>query len=691
MTTKELLSKNELRYEYLKAKYSPMTGEGAYGERRALCLSDHPIPIQYIPVEMFKNNLISRLSKCKSIASFASKYLKSKLDNELLDIILLDIQIVRFKYDFVYWAYVDCKIKNKDGGDMIPFKLNRAQLILLDSYETQRKLMKPIRIILAKSRQWGGSTLTQIYMGWIQLFHKKAWYSTIVAQNSTVSARILEMYNKMLAEASPESFDLSSSDALRLTQYGRTKNDYTVMSKSGSRVRDIVIQIGTVENPDGIRGGDCAMAHYSEVASWKDTPGMRPEDLMRSVSGGISLRPYTIEVIESSPKGTGNFFHREYMRARNGESLYKAVYIPFFYIMNDTMPLNDQQLKESAEWLLKVKDMETLPDGCLDEGRYYWRMWTLGCTLQGIEWYKLKRLGVSDHSLMASEASIDDIEAFQNSGNREFDIYDIDIIRTTCRGPICVGIMVGQSDNPLIDAHFVEKSTGPLKIWTKPESNNSILNRYLVVVDIGGRRRGSDYSVMAVFDRFPMVLGGRPEIVAEYRGHDHHDKIAWQAAMLAQYYDNALLVIESNTLETKDKQRDVDGNTFEYILDIVSSVYENLYAREKSAENIKDAKVTKWGFHTNVHTKPAIISHLGDCVRDRAWVERNTIACDELSYYEKRKDGSYGAIEGQHDDVLMTRAIGLWICFRDMDMPKEKIKVTPRNRDTSNNNESRII
>ena len=35
--------------------------------------------------------------------------------------------------------------------------------------------------------------------------------------------------------------------------------------------------------------------------------------------------------------------------------------------------------------------------------------------------------------------------------------------------------------------------------------------------------------------------------------------------------------------------------------------------------------------------------------------------CDELSVYERRANGSYGARSGRHDDILMTRAIGLHV------------------------------
>ena len=37
---------------------------------------------------------------------------------------------------------------------------------------------------------------------------------------------------------------------------------------------------------------------------------------------------------------------------------------------------------------------------------------------------------------------------------------------------------------------------------------------------------------------------------------------------------------------------------------------------------------------------------------------------------EKKPNGAFGAITGKHDDLLMTRAIGLHICFFEMDTPQ---------------------
>ena len=51
------------------------------------------------------------------------------------------------------------------------------------------------------------------------------------------------------------------------------------------------------------------------------------------------------------------------------------------------------------------------------------------------------------------------------------------------------------------------------------------------------------------------------------------------------------------------------------------------------------------------------------------YVERDQRCLDELLMYERKNNGSFGAIDGKHDDLLVTRAIGLHICFNEMDTP----------------------
>lgn len=175
--------------------------------------------------------------------------------------------------------------------------------------------------------------------------------------------------------------------------------------------------------------------------------------------------------------------------------------------------------------------------------------------------------------------------------------------------------------------------------------------------------------MITVFDRFDMMYGGNPSVVAQWRGHIDHDLLAWKSAQIAKWYDNALLVIESNTLETKDKDRQVDGDQSGFILNKIKNIYDNLYSRQSTNEDaVVEGAENKYGFHTNINTKPKIISLLIEIIRDHLYIERDSRCLDEYLTYEL-KEGVYAAISGCHDDMLMTRAIGLWICYREMPLP----------------------
>lgn len=65
-----------------------------------------------------------------------------------------------------------------------------------------------------------------------------------------------------------------------------------------------------------------------------------------------------------------------------------------------------------------------------------------------------------------------------------------------------------------------------------------------------------------------------------------------------------------------------------------------------------------------------IISTLVKVVRETLYEERDERCLHEFLTYERKQNGSFGAIDGKHDDLLMTRAIGLHICFHEMEMPR---------------------
>ena len=578
---------------------------------------------------------------------------------------------IRNKYDFPFWAATFVYIKNKGGGEDVLFRLTRPQRRFVERLERLRKADKPIRLVLLKARQWGGSTTSQIYMAWLQLVHKVGLNSLIIAHQGAGSDEIKDMFDRMI-----KNYPVDMLHKLGET-YSENEPKMVGVGKSGSihRVpqRNCKIKIGTAERPDSCRGGDYNLVHLSEVGLWKATDGKKPEDIVRSACSGILLRPYTMIVYESTANGTGNFFQKEYDDAKKVKSQFEAMFVSWFDIEQYSLPLDD--VEAFAQMLYANRENDGIPSSREENGKYLWWLWEKGATLEAINWYIQERAKYTEHGLMAAEFPSDDVEAFVHSGARVFDKYKVEKLKASCKPPRYVGEVYADGDEgkkALQNLRFVGDSQGLLHIWEMPEiyDDEVVTDRYLTVVDVGGRSNKADWSVIVVFDRLFMNDGGKPTVVAQWYGHIDIDLLAWKAAQIAAFYDNSMLVIESNTLETHDKERQVDGDQSQFILNQIKDVYPNLYARKQSEEAIREGLPVNYGFHTNIATKPMVISTLVKVIRESLYVERDARCLDEYLCYEKKPNGAFGAIIGKHDDLLMTRAIGLHICFFEMDMPK---------------------
>lgn len=674
MITEELILINTKRN--IIPEYDPFTGKGAPLERELLLIEDFYLPEQYVPVEMLTNAFVYDVQQAGSIKN----YLESKGDEnseENREVISNALIKARGHYDFFYWCATNVKIKPKKGGGNIPFLHNRAQRKLATELEDMRLRGIPIRIILLKARQWGGSTLVQIYMAWIQLEWKSGWYSAIVAQDTNSSKRIKMMYEKLLAEYPPELLGLPRDKKLEFGSYGGSVND-SIIKQNSRVVRDNVVSIGSVVSPDSIRSGDVAMAHFSEVGVWKETPEWNAAKIIRSVAGSILDLPLTMIVYESTANGTGNFFHEEWLRAKEPDdsptkSNMRPVFIAWFEIENYEKPFASEKEKlEFADWIIDNRDNDK-PTTAPDAGSYYWRLWTLGATLENINWYITKRRTFNSHGDMASEYPSDDIEAFKFSGEKTFDIYKLAELRKTCTDPEFIGDIIGDDltgEDSLKNIRFVEdKNKGNLSVWEFPDEENNYDDRYIVIVDPQkGRSSKADYSDILVLDRLWTAYGGVPTVVAEWHGHLDKDLLAWKAAQLATTYDNALLVIERNTFD-QEKGKAMDEG--EFVIDVISQTYDNMYIYVPAGK-VVEKESPSYGFFTNGSTKPTIVNNLISIVRELGYTEKCKAAVDEMSFYEKKENGNWGAMEGKNDDRVMTRAIGLYVSSRQMRLPSER-------------------
>ena len=670
---RNIIEENNRRNAEVYARFDPISGFGSVGERVKVVIEDFPIRTQYLPVEMMKVPLVRQLAECGSIEKFLQEIGANEEEDYESDRLKVISQFVRIrnKHDFPFWAATFVYIKNKGGGEDVLFRLTRPQRRFIARLEKRRKANKPIRIVLLKARQWGGSTTSQLYMAWLQLIHKVGLNSLIIAHQGAGSDEIKDMFDRMIRNYPVE----------MLHKLGETYNEnepkLVGVGKSGSihRVpqRNCKIKIGTAERPDSCRGGDYNLVHLSEVGLWKATEGKKPEDIVRSACSGVLLRPYTMIVYESTANGTGNFFQKEYDDAKSGKSQFEAMFVSWFDIEQYSLPIDDVEI--FAQMLYANRENDNVPSVREESGKYLWWLWEQGATLEAINWYIQERAKYTDHGLIAAEFPSDDVEAFVHSGARVFDKYKVEKLRPSCRPPRYIGEVYADEDegkNALKNLRFTEDKQGLLHIWEMPEIDDKeiVTDRYVTIVDVGGRSNKADFSVILVLDRLFMAEGGKPTVVAQWYGHIDIDLLAWKAAQIAAFYDNSLLVIESNTLETHDKESEVDGDQSQFILNQIKDIYPNLYARKQSEQAILEGLPKNYGFHTNIATKPMIISTLVKVIRENLYTERDARCLDEYLCYEKKQNGAFGAITGKHDDLLMTRAIGLHICYFEMELPR---------------------
>lgn len=586
-----LAAENRSRNEGLQVPYDPLTGEGCCGERRLVSV---PVAGEvWLPVPMLSEAPLDMLSD------------------------ELTYQKTRIKYDFEYWCATCATVRDKVSGRNVKLRLNAPQRHVLADFERQRLAGKGVRMILLKARQWGGSTLVLMYMAWIQLVLRRNWNSIICGHKRSTSSVIKGMYTKLLQHYPKQLLD--DDKPLEFKTFEGNTNAKIITG------RDCLVLMGTAQVDDVVRGYDIAMAHMSEVAFWPSSTMRNPEDVMRSVDGSLLVGGLTVEVLESTANGIGNYFHNEWLLSVNGETDKHAVFIPWYEIEIYRLPVDEAEI---ADLWKSFDDYER-------------NLWRIGCTLEMIKWYHEKRKSYQSHHKMMAEFPTNSTEAFSTSGRCVFSLSRLDAMRTQCCEPLAKGELKKVNGKWRI----IDEGKPRLKVWEMP-TTDMLESKYVVGVDIGGRSASADYSVISVIDCHDRIC----ETVAQWRGHIDHDLLIEKAIAIASFYNQALLVVESNTLETHAS----DGKSA-YLLRRLKDEYSNVFRRKTEPHGFKV------GFQTNVLTKAQVVNHLVTMVREGLLVEHDSDAIDEMSWFEERLGGGFGAIDGKHDDMVMSRGIALLV------------------------------
>lgn len=640
-----ILAENKERLDKINASYNPLVGSEISPDipRVRIDIPDAPIPTMYIPQEMESETIVQAIRMGKTLRNTARGMFGSISSMDDLMRVWQSFVRCRQQYDFEFWCATKWNIYHKETAQLVPFILNLPQRsILVPALEKLRKSGKPIDIILLKARQWGGSTCIDAYQSWIQQEWRENWNSVICADIEDQAKIVLGMMDTAFANYD---VSLTGEDKPDLRPYMGSNSTRKVTTNGAT------ISVGSAQKPEKIRSQNLKMAHLTEVGLWKDTDKKKPEDLVQAIFGSINPGPYTMKALESTAKGVGNYFHRTYMKAKKGLNNFHAIFVAWWQI-----PLYQTYVPNYEEFVAEMNENEK------------W-LFSLGATLEAIAWYRIKdREFEGEHWRMCSEFPSTDIEAFQSTGANYFNNDYVNEQYENVCDPIFVGDIVGdevKGKHALEGLHLEKDDKGRFKVWKDADHQTKMHNRYLVTVDLGkGHTASADNSIICVVDRYWQIeADGLPEIAAEWAGHLDIDLIAWKAAQVAAYYNNALLVIESNTIETST----IDY--FRAVLVEIKDYYRNLYKRAANNSTDSSSKIERYGWSTNSSSKPQICAMLRTCLREGLYYERCREAVDEMKTFEEKQDGTLGAVEGCHDDRVITRAIAMYFIYKPVMQP----------------------
>ena len=366
---------------------------------------------------------------------------------------------------------------------------------------------------------------------------------------------------------------------------------------------DAKYRLYTAGSPEAGRGTTPTIAHLSEVAFWQ-----HDDKILAGLFQGISQAEGTEVILESTANGAAGEFYRLWQGAVAGENEYIPIFLPWY--------LTPEYYREAPEdFELSVEEEEYKAEYDLSDDQMYWRRLKIG--EGGLRKFQQEYPATAE-------------EAFLVSGHNVFDQEAVARIRPI--DPICTREYVPTTGG------FDEMRQGSLEVWEYPTWDVP----YIIAADVA-QGVGQDYSV-------GVVMTQDRHIVAMYR-NNRIDPTEFGEALfyLGRYYNNALLCVESNSIGIATIER------------LRQMQYVNLYYQTKPADRYvyQHEEHTKPGFRTTQASKPAIISLLQEAIREGDIYVPSKVCVNELKTYVSDDNLKMNALDGCHDDTVMSMAMCL--------------------------------
>jgi len=465
----------------------------------------------------------------------------------------------------------------------------------------QRVLAKHLRLwrlfLILKARQEGVSTFFLLFHLDRTLFRPNT--TTVILAHRRESLKKLFRIIKIAYDSCPERIRLADGRI-----WSKPKAKYDNVNELYFEGIESRISVALEVRSDTVHG-----LHVSEAAHIKNAA-----DVLTATLGAVT--DDAVVTMETTANGMGGLFYELWQAAMEESSDYISLFFgyqdhPDYCDDVDEAAFKKTLSDEESDLLARVKNMK----------------------LGNIAWRRRQLRDPAKRLKFKQEFPCTPEEAFLTSGASPFDREKI--MDWVIREPVA------------------SKMEGRLLYWVKPIDGR----RYILSVDCasgfgseklggddGAPEGGTDYTAIGVIDCETMQL------VALFRSKWPYAKIHEVAYKLGKEYNWAYIAVEAT----------------DHGLTVLTKLTETDYPKRliHTTEHVdhKSKKVqAKWGWYTNLKTKPLIIDNLAELIDDELIKVYSRVVQNESLRFVINEKGQYAAMEGYKDDCVMMCAIGYYL------------------------------
>ena len=496
------------------------------------------------------------------------------------------------------------------SGELERLSFNQAQSKVIEAARSQLDRGRPIRLIILKGRQLGVSTFVQA------LFHART------ARRKGVKAELLSHQDdsKRKIWAMQKTFVNNSGRRPFVERFGAVEGP--LVWNHGSRISCM-----TAGGKGPGHGETINALHLSEAARYGEGQTEQQQaqllEMVAGVHGAVARGPGSIEIIESTANGYGNWFEQQWHKAQRRQTDFVPVFIGWFEDPDYRRPLAWGPLRQDTPLTDHEKDL--VEQHGLDREQLNWRRAMIATDFNG------------DERKFREQYPSDAEEAFLVSGSPVFDPDRLAVYRQHVREPQWRGDILFEPPRGWI---LAADDHGPLKIWQQSRPGY----HYVIGGDVA-ECHGSDSD----YDAAVVRCVETSSVVAQLHGRWELGDFARRLAALAWYYRKAILAPEVNGPGVA-----VIGSLLGKLGGL--GMYDNLY-RSVRVDKASGKRSSSFGWRTTRQTKAAMVEAESTLLRHGYEACPSADILAEAQTFVDLGGGRMGAQQGAHDDLVMAWCI----------------------------------